>query len=484
MPSQTVGQQFRAFVMFRDASRLATGSPVMIAGVRVGEVSALRVNGELARVDLVLRDGLQIPVDSWINKRAESAFGDSYLEIVMGDSDVMLASGGQLLHVQEGGSTDTVLRAIARTMPKIDRGLDTAHDAMLDGRRWIEGTLRERAEDVDRYLAEDRIGSALGQADRAMARLEDGTTRAADAVADATPRIERGLDNADKAITSARRQIKDFKQSLQEGLANARDGMDRVDKPIDDAAEVVAAINNGSSDDWRGTLGRLINTPDLSDTLEDGTDVLRNGAAGLVRFHSWIGMRFEMNLFSQVPRVYVTTELSAKNDKFYLLEISRDPLGSVPNTSLNENPGSAPYTRTIQITDGIRFSAEFGKRFGPLQLRGGIKDSTPGIGADLVLHRNHVRLSADLFGNIGDVPDLKMSAAYAVFRGLYVLAGVDNALENPGYLPIRADASPVPEEFNKVRYGRDYFLGAALYFDDQDLATLLRFYGALLASAL
>jgi phospholipid/cholesterol/gamma-HCH transport system substrate-binding protein len=484
VPTQAVGQGFHAFVLFRDASRLAPGSPVMIAGVRVGEVVGLGVAGELARAELVLQDGLNIPVDSWINKRAESAFGDSYLEIVMGDSDVMLANGGQLLHVQEGGSTDTVLRAIARALPKIDRGLDTAHDVMLDGRRWVEGTLRERAEDLDRWLVADSLGSALGRADHAMERFEDGTTSAADAVSDAKPKIERGLVNADDTITRVRGQIADFKRALHENLQSARDGFDRVDKPIDDATEVVEAINNGSSDDWRGTLGRLVNTPDLADTLDDATDVVRNGVAGLVRFHSWIGARIELNVFSRVPRAYVTAELAAHNDKFYLLEVSRDPLGGYPHTSLTENPGTAPYTRTIQITDGNRFTAEFGKRFGPLQLRGGVKDSTPGVGADLVLDRNHVRLSTDVFGNLGDVPDVKVSAAYAVFRGLYVLAGVDDAFETPGYLPIRNDPSPVPNEFKSVRYGRDYFFGAMLYFDDQDLATLLRFYGAVLLTAL
>jgi hypothetical protein len=35
-----------------------------------------------------------------------------------------------------------------------------------------------------------------------------------------------------------------------------------------------------------------------------------------------------------------------------------------------------------------------------------------------------------------------------------------------------------------VRYGRDYFIGAALHFDDADLSTLLRVYGALLVGLL
>jgi phospholipid/cholesterol/gamma-HCH transport system substrate-binding protein len=484
MPATSVGQSFHAFVLFHDASRLATGSPVMIAGVRVGEISGMGIAGDLARVELTLRDGLQIPIDSWINKRAESAFGDSYLEILMGDSDVILVNGGQLVHVQEGGSTDTVLRAIARTMPKIDRGLDTAHDVMLDGRRWMEGTLRERAEAADRYLAADYIGSALGRADNAMGRFEDGTTRAADAVADAVPRIERGVTSADRAITNARKNIADFKQSLHDGLQNARDGMDRVDKPIDDATELMTAIDNGSGDDWKGTLGRLVNTPDLADSVEDFTETVSGGVAGLIRFHSSVTGRFEWNVLSQQARVYVSAELNARNDKFFLLELSYDPLGAYPQTALTENPGTSPYTRTISISDDLRFTAQFGKRFGPLQLRAGIKDSTPGLGADVVLRNNQIRLSADVFGDLQSTPDVKLAAAYGIFRGLYILGGVDSLISTPGYLPIRDDPSPVPNEFKSVRYGRDYFFGLMLNFDDRDLATLLRFYGALLLTAL
>src|SRR5205823_623483 len=149
MPAQSVGQHFTAWALFRDASRLAPGSPVMIAGVRIGEVTTMSVAGDLARIDMRLRNDTDIPVDSWITKRAESAFGDSYLEIIPGGTDEVasttprLHSGERIVHVQEGGSTDTVLRAIARAMPKIDSALGTVHDYMLSGRQWSNGTLEE-----------------------------------------------------------------------------------------------------------------------------------------------------------------------------------------------------------------------------------------------------------------------------------------------------------------------------------------------------
>ena len=71
-----------------------------------------------------------------------------------------------------------------------------------------------------------------------------------------------------------------------------------------------------------------------------------------------------------------------------------------------------------------------------------------------------------------------------MFRSVYLLAGIDDAFTKPGYLAIENDPQGVPNDFHRLRYGRDYFVGATLHFDDADLATLLRVYGALLVSAL
>src|SRR5258706_12438004 len=139
VPSTTVGQHFHTYAMFRDASRLAIGSPVVIAGVRVGDITGLTITGELARVDMLLLDEIQIPTDSFATRRADSLFGDSYVVIILGDDPMMLKDGDPISHVEEGGSTDTVLRAVGRTMPKIDNAPDTVHEFMLDARKSMNG---------------------------------------------------------------------------------------------------------------------------------------------------------------------------------------------------------------------------------------------------------------------------------------------------------------------------------------------------------
>jgi hypothetical protein len=267
-------------------------------------------------------------------------------------------------------------------------------------------------------------------------------------------------------------------------LGDTRAGLDRIDPQLDQARQFVTAIDEGRGNDWKGTLGRLVNDPATGNTLEEITSEGREAVASLNSFRSWLGMRVEYDVFSRAVRLYATAELRPRDDKFYLIEIERGPLGGVPNDELSDAAGTAAYLRQQEIRDRFRFTAQFGKQLGMFSVRGGAKDSTFGFGADALLLEGRLKLSADLYGAFQATPRLKVTGALAVFRSVYVLAGVDDALNAPGYLSIASGNSGAPATLDKVRYGRDYFAGTMLVFSDADLSVLLRVYGALLLGLL
>ncbi len=488
MPSAHVSGEFRTYVMFRDASRLANGAAVVIAGVQVGVIDKLTIEGDLARIDLRLRDGLELPADSFATKRADSLFGDSYIEIVPccgeGSASRLLRPGEPITHVVEGGSTDTALRSIAAAMPKIDNALDAVHDFAVQGRSWVTGPVADRITGADTWVAEGHIERPIESAHRIVSRIDDATVRVSDALATGGPEALRTLDQIDGAITSARTKMHDARDGLVSALGDTRAGLDRIDPQLDQAREFVTAINEGRGTDWKGTLGRLVNEPELGNTIEDFTDDARDAVAGLNRFRSWIGGRVEVDLFSRDFRFYASAEIRARHDKFYLIEIERGPLGALPHDALSDVVNSPDYTQTVTIGDGPRFTFQFGKQLGALALRGGIKDSTFGLGADALMLDGALKLSADAYGSFTATPRIKLTGALAVFHSIYVLAGVDDALNTPGYLKVLSGNPGAPQVLDKLRYGRDYFLGTSLQFTDEDLAVLLRVYGAALVGAL
>jgi phospholipid/cholesterol/gamma-HCH transport system substrate-binding protein len=490
MPNQRTGGGFQTYAKFRDGSHLAEGSPVVIAGVRIGDITKISVEGRFARVDMNLRSDAQIPEDAFVTRRADSLFGDSYIEVIFAGgqdgapSARLLRSGEQITHVIEGASTDASLRAMDRSLPRIENALEVLHEVLGKGRKAVNGDVVEGMLGADGWLASGKIESPLTKTARAVEAIDTMTEAGASALADIAPATLKQLDRVDKAVARTRDGIRDAKQQLLTALADTRAGLEGADPQIDQIAEVLGAINEGHGNDWKGTLGRLVNNPTTADDLEEATASAEEAASSYSRFKSYLGMRLEWNMFARAPRFYAIAEISARTDKFYLMELESGALGSVPTDSLSDAANVSQYTRRQEIANGLRFTAQFGKQAGPFRFRAGIKDSTFGAGADILLARGRLRFSTDIYGSFDRTPRLKLAAAFAVFKSIYVLGGIDDALNSPGYLPIKTGNQQVPDALTQVRYGRDYFLGAALYLDEADLATLLRIYGALIVGML
>jgi hypothetical protein len=68
-----------------------------------------------------------------------------------------------------------------------------------------------------------------------------------------------------------------------------------------------------------------------------------------------------------------------------------------------------------------------------------------------------------------------------MFRHLYLIGGVDELLNTPDSLNIVSGTDDVPVQFETFKFGRDWFLGGMLRFNDEDLAALLTVGGSALA---
>ena len=159
-----------------------------------------------------------------------------------------------------------------------------------------------------------------------------------------------------------------------------------------------------------------------------------------------------------------------------------DPAAAVAAAQSYLAAADVPGTATI--TDDSRFTAQWGRRFGPLAVRAGLRESVFGVGIDAVLGQGRLRMSLDAMqSDFSSLPRIKLIAALQVFRAMYVTAGIDDALNPSTDLPIGA-SSPEPHTFSGLHYGRDAVLGLELRFRDPDVSALLRLYGVLIAALL
>src|SRR5262245_51477220 len=466
---------YTLFAKFRDASGLPKGSKVVVAGLPKGEVVALEIEGRYAKVTFKVDNEITVWTSAVIIKKARSLLGDNYLEIDPGE-EVKQAPDGtrqsftklgpgcptyrdsdrrksdacrQIPNVIEATTPDQLMHRIEQTLPNVDRVLESVRDLSEDVRRVVNGPLQSVATRVDGLVQREAgtVASIIQRADRSMEKIEQIANDLRSMTKGADPQIEQILKNLDQASAEAKALVATAKQELEQTGNSLRGKLDKLDGVIANTESITEKINSE-----KGTLGRLVNDPVIADNVEQITDDAKGFLGTLFGLRAYVGLRSEYNVLARLARHYVTVELHTRPDKYYLIELEQGPRGDYPDVTLTFDPTVDPnhWVRKTVIEDKIRFTFQFAKRFGWLTLRYGLKESTGGIGADgdFLVGGRGLRFSADLFDATFDqAPRFKVTAAYELFRHLYILGGVDELLNKPQKLTISKGNSEVPIQF-------------------------------------
>jgi phospholipid/cholesterol/gamma-HCH transport system substrate-binding protein len=98
------------YATFDEIGGLKTRAPVVIAGVKVGQVSAIELDHDLrARVTLDVDPNVEIASDSSAAIRTSGVLGDQYVAIEPGAETEPLRSGGTILYTNGAISLEKVI---------------------------------------------------------------------------------------------------------------------------------------------------------------------------------------------------------------------------------------------------------------------------------------------------------------------------------------------------------------------------------------
>jgi phospholipid/cholesterol/gamma-HCH transport system substrate-binding protein len=118
---------YQVTVEFNDASGLAAGTDVRMAGVKIGSVVEQRLNPEtyFAVVTLGISDTVRLPSDSSARIIPDGLLGGNYVALEPGGAEDYIAHGGKILYAQ--GSVNVV--------DLLGRFIFSAADAASDSRK-------------------------------------------------------------------------------------------------------------------------------------------------------------------------------------------------------------------------------------------------------------------------------------------------------------------------------------------------------------
>lgn len=105
------------YATFDEIGGLATRAPVVIGGVRVGEVDALALDSDFrARVRLELDADLELPDDSGASIFTQGVLGNQYISLEPGASEAMLQSGDEIAYTQNATVLENLIGRVVQNL--------------------------------------------------------------------------------------------------------------------------------------------------------------------------------------------------------------------------------------------------------------------------------------------------------------------------------------------------------------------------------
>ena len=449
------GKGYVVYALMKDAAGIAKHSQVRIAGIPVGSIHGVRLEGDRARIDVRMDPDVPLYEDAAVTKVASSLLGEYYLSLAAGtEGKRQLKDGDRIVNVNEAQSTDQLMREladIARDVKKVSESL-AATVGSDQGREDIKKTLENLAqvtEALNQTVRENRESIR-----NIMVNVENITEKSG-------PEIERILENV-RVTTTEVRELVAKAEAGEQKPGEVRQIVEKVNRASDSLESALKNLDNvtGRMDRGEGTLGRLTKDEKLINEVEGVAESVGEFVGGLSRLQTIVVLRTDYQFLAAGVKSYVELRLQPREDKYYLIEVINDPRGLTRYEQVyttTDNPNEPPSSREVRTvtTNSLRFSLQFAQSFGPFTGRFGIKESTGGVGLDLLLFQDRFELRQDLFG-FGEIvlPRWRVSLGYEFVNRLWLIGGVDDILS-----PTR----------------RDYFVGAQLKFNDEDLKTILPF---------
>ncbi|HEU4928615.1 MAG TPA: MlaD family protein, partial [Candidatus Krumholzibacteria bacterium] len=86
-------KRYSFFVRFNEVGGLVANDPIQVNGVERGRVQDVGLRRDDVVVEMGVREGLEIPVNSQISLKSIGIMGERFVAIVLGDSSVAISPG-------------------------------------------------------------------------------------------------------------------------------------------------------------------------------------------------------------------------------------------------------------------------------------------------------------------------------------------------------------------------------------------------------
>lgn len=377
-------------VVFDSAGGLEKRAVVRMAGVKIGYIKDIRLKESRANVILSIDSGIEVPQGSKATLASIGILGEKHLEVLPGDGpgfyqpDEILEGIPPVSFDQMGTMLLTVgeeFREVGRVFSEMFGGEETKANL-----RDTLSNLSSFSEDLKEFFEVNKES------------LQQGLQGSSEAVKKFEQRVDEVSQSLNELILLLKDTVEENRENVRINLKSIKEVIDNIEKALRLLNESLEKINKG-----QGTLGKLIQEPELYEQAERAMDELEKVIHPLSNLRFSGGMRAEYYGESML-KGYFTLSVWPTRTKYLLAQIIYDPWDE-------------------QLT----YSAQGGIRWGPISPRAGIMESVVGAGIDCYLAKDRLKFSLEGFDfNRNPRPHFRFWARYKATKYIHLLLGIDD----------------------------------------------------------
>ncbi len=464
---------YTLYVRLPSAAGLDVEASVRVAGVEVGRVKDIILEKNMAKLVLLIRPDVRIGKDFTAVLKTKGLLGEKYLDLLPGAPDApLLEDGDEIKRVLTYADMDTLVTMLSDVSEDVKKVTETLRKVL--GGREGETTLRNILKNIEEIST--RLNRVVKKNDERFGRIMANLEEFSALVKEQGPGIAEGLKTAAQSLTDSVNRIasevdsvlEENRDNLREGIENLRNASLKLEQTMTAVEALTKELGPGIKktvnsigsvaeklDKGEGTLGKLINEPETHEVLKSTLEGVNRYIKRTENFRTYLSYRGEYLFDAEDTKSYFSLRVQPKADKYYLFEVIDDPRGSRTTETREVTVGNTvTTTKEVKTRDKLKFSAQIAKRIGPLTFRGGLIESTGGVGLDLYTLDDRLKFSLEAFDFDKDRnPHLKAGATYSFLRFFFLTVGYDDFASRVGL--------------------ESAYVGIGFRFEDQDIQYLL-----------
>ena len=424
------GQYVQYKTIIKDASGIYPKTPIKVAGIAAGRIKAIELQGNTALITFEILKQIQVTKNTKLRIKSVGFLGDKYIELYIGDSPEIMVKN-DFIDSEEAAGIESLVKDASEVLTDVKIIVKSLKDSVAP-----EGEVSP----IKKILADVQV---------LVANTRDATLSLKKVMQGNEEKINSLVDNLESFSYELSYQVD--KGNPDSAMADIKEVLANTKKITSDLNKIVADIKLG-----KGTMGKLLVEDEIADQVKDTLSSVQKivGKADAIRT--------ELSVFTGVNsdnggETEAALRIYPSPERFYHLGIATSEIG--PDTeTITDTTTNGVTTTTNKVErnkDTFRFNVQIGRRVQDFAFRGGLIESSGGLGIDYLLQDFGTKFSLEAFDykkNKG--ANLRFITEMQIWNVLYG----------------RASAQDIG------RKGTSATVQAGLRFNDEDLKGLMGFF--------